>query len=55
MPGLPAIIHPPADMPIVQVAMLQATIRDAWVDYLRGDGDPGDTEEFWEYMTGSTP
>lgn len=41
------VIKAPADMPIAQITMLQATIRAAWKDY---DGDPGDTEEFWNYL-----
>lgn len=41
-------IKPPVDMPIVQIAMLQATIRSAWRDY---DGDPEDTEAFWKFLT----
>jgi hypothetical protein len=45
------VIKPPADMPVVQVAMLQATIRVAWREY---EGDQGDPEEFWNFLTGTT-
>lgn len=51
MPDIPDVIKPPADMPIVQIAMLQATIRDAWRSYLEYDGDPGSTETFWDFLS----
>jgi hypothetical protein len=41
-------IKPPADMPIVQIAMLQGTIRAAWRDY---PGEVDDTEAFWKFLT----
>lgn len=40
-------IKAPADMPLTQIAMLQATIREAWRNY---DGDSGDTEAFWKFL-----
>lgn len=42
------IIRPPADMPLVVTAMLEATIRDYWAAYV---GDDGDAEAFWDFVT----
>lgn len=45
------VIKVPADMPIIQITMLQATIRSAWQGYTVDGGDPGDTEAFWSYLS----
>lgn len=48
-PGYPTTIFPPDGMPVNLVAMLQATIDDAWQEY---GGDPYNAEQFWNHMVG---
>lgn len=48
---IPDVIKPPADMPYIQISMLQATIRESWRSYLDTDGDPGNPEAFWRFLT----
>lgn len=45
----PVAIIPPDGMPVNQVAMLQASIDDAWQEY---GGDPYNAEQFWNHMVG---
>lgn len=44
------VIKPPKDMPIVQIAMLQTTIGEAWAEY---GGDPNNGEQFWNFLVGN--
>jgi hypothetical protein len=44
------MIRPPKDMPLVQIAMLQETIKDAWATY---GGDPNNGEQFWNHLVGN--
>lgn len=41
------VIKAPSDMPLVLIAMLQATIGEAWVEY---GGDPNNAEQFWNHL-----
>jgi hypothetical protein len=43
-------IEPPKDMPLVQIAMLQETIKEAWTTY---GGDPNNGEQFWNHLVGN--
>lgn len=43
-------IEPPKDMPLVQIAMLQETIKEAWATY---GGDPNNGEQFWNHLVGN--
>lgn len=43
-------IKVPDDMPIQQIAMLQATIAEAWASY---GGDPENAEQFFNHLVGN--
>lgn len=49
-PALPSVIEPPDGMPYMVVAMLQATIEEAWQQY---GGDPTNSEQFWNFLVGN--
>lgn len=40
-------VETPADMTITVIAMLQATIKEAWESY---GGDPMNAEQFWNHL-----
>jgi hypothetical protein len=50
MHEIPTVITPPAEMPYPVVAMLQATIIEAWAEY---GGDPSHSEQFWNHLVGN--
>lgn len=50
MVDIPAVIMPPHTMPYPVVALLQATITEAWLDY---GGDPNNPEQFWNHLVGN--
>lgn len=50
VPTLPSVIQPPDGMPCMIVAMLQATIEEAWQQY---GGAPTSAEQFWNHLVGN--